>query len=273
MVDKQAGEAVDVHDLIRLLREAGRTILMPAFQHQSSRIHIKNDGSVVTEADMKCQQFIREELLVSYPGINFLGEEMPEGEQRVCLTNSPRFWCLDPLDGTTNFVTSFPAFGISLALIEHGRPVLACIHDPVRDEMFSALHHEGAWLNQQPLKVAPARPLSEAVGFIDFKRLHHELAIYLATKKHYRSQRNIGSCALEWAWLAAGRAQFIVHGSEKLWDYAAGCLLAEEAGCTVSNCKQQHPFHAKSLSSSIIAATSATLHQQLSCHLPLSGGV
>jgi len=261
---------VDIDPIIKLLREAGRMILMPAFQRQSNRIRTKNDGSIVTETDMECQQFIRERLAVLHPEISFLGEEMGDEEQLSCLRNGPRFWCLDPLDGTTNFVTSLPAFGISLALVEHGRPVLACIYDPVRDEIFSAIRGEGAWLNRQALKAAPAKPLSKAVGFIDFKRLHDKLATHLATEKYYRSQRNIGSCALEWAWLAAGRAQFIIHGNEKLWDYAAGCLLAEETGCTVSDFKQRHPFHAKQLSSSIVAATSADLHQQLSS-LPLSG--
>jgi len=264
MAGKRAGETIDVHLITELLREAGNEILLPAFQHQSNAIHTKDDGSIVTETDIKCQQFIREQLLASYPEINFLGEEMPEKEQRVCLQQKSRFWCLDPLDGTGNFVASFPVFGISLALMEDGLPVFACIHDPLRGETFSALRHGGAWLNNQPLHARPEQPLSEAIGFIDLKRLDHKLATRLATEKYCRSQRNIGSCSLEWAWLAAGRSQFIIHGSEKLWDYAAGWLLAKEAGCTVSDFNQQHPFHVNRLSSSIIAATSGTLHRQLS---------
>ncbi len=263
MVDEQVKETVDINHITELLREAGRTILMPAFQRQSNRIHTKNDGSVVTEADMECQRVIREKLAVLHPEIYFLGEEMEEEQQLACLRNGHRFWCLDPLDGTTNFVTSLPAFGISLALVEHNKPVLACIHDPVRDESFSAIRGEGACLNQRTMRAVPAKPLAETVGFIDFKRLRDGLASHLATEKCYRSQRNIGSCALEWAWLAAGRAQFIIHGNERLWDYAAGCLLATEAGCTVSDFRQRHPFHTKQLDSSIVAATSADLHRQL----------
>jgi len=263
MAGKQAGVTMDIHLISGLLRKAGSEILLPAFQHQSKITRTKDDGSIVTETDMKCQQFIREQLAVSYPEIGFLGEEMPEEKQRECLQQNNRFWCLDPLDGTNNFVTSFPVFGSSLALIENGAPTLACIHDPVRDETFTAIRHEGAWLNGQPLCVRSEQQLSEAIGFIDFKRLDHKLAIRMATKKYCRSQRNIGSCALEWAWLAAGRSHFIIHGSEKLWDYAAGCLLAGEAGCTVSNFERQPPFHANNLSSSIVAASSAALHQQL----------
>ncbi len=264
MADKRAGETIDIHLITELLRETGSGILLPAFQRQSNTSRIKGDGSLITETDMKCQQFIREQLAASYPEIGFLGEEMSEKEQQACLQQGTHFWCLDPLDGTSNFVASFPAFGTSLALMEDGLPVLACIHDPVRGETFSALRHEGAWLNNQPLHVRSEQPLSESIGFIDFKRLDHKLAIRLATKKYCRSQRNIGSCALEWAWLAAGRSQFIIHGSEKLWDYAAGWLLAKEAGCTASDFNQLHPFHVSRLSSSIVAAASGTLHRQLS---------
>ncbi|MDQ6957596.1 MAG: inositol monophosphatase family protein, partial [Mariprofundaceae bacterium] len=264
MADKQAGETIDIHLITELLCKAGSEILLPAFQRQSNTTRTKDDGSLVTETDMKCQQFIREQLAASYPGIGFLGEEMSEKEQQTCLQQENHFWCLDPLDGTSNFVASFPVFGTSLALMEDGLPVLACIHDPVRGETFSAFRHKGAWLNNQPLHVRSEQPLSEAIGLIDFKRLDHKLAIRLATEKYCRSQRNIGSCALEWAWLAAGRSQFIIHGSEKLWDYAAGWLLAGEAGCTASDFNQQHPFPANCLSSSIVAATSDTLHRQLS---------
>ncbi len=260
---KKKEHDVDILNINELLREAGKRILMPAFQHQSSTARTKSDGSIVTDTDLECQRFIHQELAVSHPDIGFLGEEMAEEKQLACLKKSNRFWCLDPLDGTTNFVTSFPAFGTSLALVENGRPVLACIHDPIRDETFSAIRHEGAWLNGQPLCARSGKPLSEAVGFIDFKRLHHDLAIRLVTEKCCRSQRNLGSCALEWAWLAAGRAQFIIHGSEKLWDYAAGWLLAEEAACSASDFNQRRPFPAKHLGSSIAAASSPALHRQL----------
>ncbi len=263
MTDKQTNIIADIGDISNLLQHAGKTILMPAFQHQSNRIHSKDDGSIVTNIDIECQQLICEQLALSYPDINFLGEEMSEKTQQECLQQGSSFWCLDPLDGTGNFVASFPAFGISLALIDGGMPVLACIHDPVRHETFTAIRHQGAWLNGQSLQMYPDKQLSDSIGFIDFKRLNKPLITRLIEGKHYRSQRNIGSCALEWAWLADGRVQFIIHGNEKLWDYAAGCLLVEEAGGILSDFKQCHPFHTSRLSSSIVAAASSQLHQHL----------
>jgi len=256
-------EGVDVHCIDALLREAGRDILMAAFKRQINTIHTKNDGSVVTETDLKCQRFIRKGLAGMCPDIAFLGEEMSPERQRACLEHEGRFWCVDPLDGTSNFITPMPLFASSLALVENGRPVLACIYDPVRDEMFIAIRNRGAWMNGHALRPGSEKELADAVGFIDFKRLGHTLAGRLVSERHYRSQRNIGSCALEWAWLAAGRARFIIHGGEKLWDYAAGCLLAAEAGCTVTDFNGRRPFAVKQLKSSIVAATSIPMHQQL----------
>lgn len=236
---------------------------MPAFREQASKKEIKEDGSVVTETDLKCQQFLQNELLSLCPDIAFLGEEMSSEEQLDCLNSGGRFWCVDPLDGTSNFTIPFPHFASSLALIKDGKPIFACIHDPVLDETFTASKGDGAFLNNTPIKAAVQKELTQAVGFIDFKRLDQNTAAMLATKKIFRSQRNIGTCALEWAWLATGRAHFIIHGGEKIWDYSAGSLLATEAGCHVTDFKNRDPFHTGQLSSSILATANSELHQQL----------
>jgi myo-inositol-1(or 4)-monophosphatase len=93
------------------------------------------------------------------------------------------------------------------------------------------------------------------------------LAAYVATQPAYHSQRNIGSCALEWAWLAAGRAHFIVHGGQKIWDFAAGSLLASEAGCSVGDFEGAPLFREQQLSSPVIAASNADLHGQLLAYI------
>ncbi len=246
-----------------LLKKAGETIIMPAFREHASAKTIKEDGSVVTETDLKCQQFLQNELLALYPDIAFLGEEMSQQDQLECLSHGGRFWCVDPLDGTSNFTIPLPHFASSLALIEDGGPVFACIHDPLLDETFSATSGGGAFLNNSPIHATPQSLLAHAVGFIDFKRLEPETATMLATKKLFRSQRNIGTCALEWSWLAAGRAHFIIHGGEKIWDYSAGSLIAEEAGCIVTDFGGRDLFHTDQLSSSIIATTHEKTHRQL----------
>ena len=243
-----------------IAKDTGQHILLPAFISQTSIQTRKNDGSIVTETDEKAQTFIQEALHALDPSIGFLGEEMTQEEQLQALHHGGKFWCVDPLDGTGNFTTPMPLFAISIALIEDGKPVLACIYDPVRDEMFSATLGHGLNINGKNYTPIPiSKPLDDCIGFVDFKRLKTPLAIKLVTQRHYRSQRNIGTCALEWAWLATGRAQFIVHGGQKLWDYAAGLLLAEEAACTVTDFEGNHPFAQSRLSCPIMATSNTNL--------------
>lgn len=254
---------VSLQALTSILQRAGEEIILPGF-HSSIQTSQKADGSIVTEIDLACQRFIEAELKRLDDSIAFLGEEMSEAEQLQCLKSSHgQYWCLDPLDGTTNFVASFPGFAISLALIESGLPLMACIYDPVRQETFSAERHAGASLNGQPIQCSSQQSLNEAVGYIDFKRLERDRAIPMACDRLYRSQRNIGSCALEWAWLAAGRGHFIVHGGEKIWDFAAGSLIVQEAGGYAGDFSGQGLFPCHTLSSPILAACSEQIQGKL----------
>ncbi len=246
-----------------IIKQAGSNIIMPAFYEKIVSAN-KSDGSVVTETDIACQSFIEQGLAALDANIPFLGEEMSEADQMQCLNEAGgQYWCLDPLDGTTNFVAGIPVFGTSLALIKDGHPVLACIYDPVRGETFSAIHGCGAHLNRTLIHAAEASELSGAVGFIDFKRLDAGAKQAMLNQGLYRSQRNIGTCALEWAWLAAGRGHFITHGGEKLWDFAAGSLIASEAGCMTGDFSGSPLFPCRKLSSPIIAACNQHIHAQL----------
>ena len=250
----------NIHHIAQILKQAGTDILLPAFQ-QHAQSQTKSDGSIVTKADIACQTYLQHALSLLAPHIGFLGEEMSDDEQCACLNSDTSFWCVDPLDGTSNFATPMPLFAISVALIQNGHPILACIHDPIRQETYTAQQGQGAYLNGQRLIHPSPILLQEAVGFLDFKRLQPTLSQAFAVQPIYRSQRNIGTCALEWAWLAAGRAQFLIHGAEKLWDYAAGSLLAAEAGYQVSDFSGQALFQKKALSSSILAAPESIHHQ------------
>jgi len=219
-----------VEDLLRRLRRAADGELMARFNRVVARI--KADGSLVTEADLAMQVRMQRELAGIFPAYGFLGEEM-DLDQRQAQIDKPGagFWVLDPLDGTSNFVTGIPYFAVSLALIVERRVELAMVYDPARQELFHALAGKGAWLNGKILgkRTAPAS-LRTAIALVDYKRLPAELAQRLVAAAPYGSQRSFGSVALDFCWLAAGRGHVYLHGRHNLWDYAAGLTILHEAG-------------------------------------------
>ncbi|MET0066334.1 MAG: inositol monophosphatase family protein [Candidatus Thiodiazotropha sp.] len=221
---------IDIEQLSAEIRDAALEELLPRFRRIGSQY--KSDGSVVTEADFAVQERVTRQLRRAYPQIPLLGEEMSgDQQQRIMQESDTGYWCLDPLDGTANYVAGMPCFATSLAYIQNGRTLLGVIFDPLRDECYSAVRGQGARLNGRPLQLeATSEALKSCVAMVDFKRLSRPLAARLATQPPYRSQRSIGSVALDWCWLAAGRFQLYLHGGSKLWDYAAGTLIFSEAG-------------------------------------------
>jgi myo-inositol-1(or 4)-monophosphatase len=223
-------------ELQSLVARAGREELLPRFERVDHRIKV--DGSILTDADLAMQRRLCRDLAQRWPQIEFMSEEMSRDKQEALLRNSDRLlWCLDPLDGTTNFAAGLPCFAISLALLSNGEPIVGVIYDPMHDECFRADKDRGAWLNERRLAVQSTRSsLDAAVALVDLKRLPATLARRLVEDSPYASQRNFGSSALEWAWMAAGRGHVYLHGGQKLWDFAAGSLILSEAGgysCTL----------------------------------------
>ncbi len=225
-------ELNDLHCVCELIRQAAQDELMSRFRQVEA--HDKADGSLITEADLAMQERLATELAQQWPQIHLLGEEMTAGEQQALLHDSAAgLWCLDPLDGTSNYASSIPFFAVSLGLSVAGKQVAGVVYDPVRDECFSALKGQGAWLNDQPLKPEHhPETLQASMAMVDLKRLPTQLVTAFAQTSPYRSQRSYGSVALDWCWLAAGRMQIYLHGGQKLWDYAAGSLILQEAGAS-----------------------------------------
>jgi len=230
--DMTATRGLDPAGLERLreiVTSAAREELLPRFA--KVRRGRKADGSVITEADLMMQQRIAVALRAEWPDTLFLGEEMTAAQQGRLLSTGKPLWCLDPLDGTGNFAAGIPFFSVSLALLDQGRAMAGIVYDPVRDECFSALHGQGARLNDTALTAVRAGlNLQQATGLIDFKRLPRELSIRLVSEIPYASQRSFGSVALDWCWIAAGRCHVYLHGRQNIWDYAAGHLVLQEAG-------------------------------------------
>ena len=225
----------DLQQLKAIIVSAAREELLPRFA-KVEREH-KADGSFLTEADLAVQERIAKQLLQHWPETVFLGEEMTAEQQAGLLASDQPVWCLDPLDGTSNFAAGIPYFAISLALLDKGEVVLGIVYDPLRDECFAASKVDGASLNGKPLQVpVSGLELNHATALIDFKRLAPELAVRLVRELPYASQRSFGSVALDWCWLAMGRSHIYLHGRSNIWDYAAGNFIFSKAGgysCTL----------------------------------------
>ncbi|MBV1775254.1 inositol monophosphatase family protein [Burkholderiaceae bacterium DAT-1] len=217
-----------VEQVVAVVKEAAATELMPRFLRVGS--NRKEDGTLFTEADVETQHALERSLptIVNCP---VLGEEMTDAEQQDLWREHDKLWVIDPIDGTTNFVHGLPYFAISVGLMQQGRPILAVIYNPVADELFYAEPGQGAWMNGQRLPLKKHVPaMSDAVAGVEVKWLGGRLPQRLAAIAPYGSQRNFGASTLDWCFLAAGRLDVYVHGGQKLWDYAAGCLILAEAG-------------------------------------------
>jgi len=261
-----------LNNLEKLIRDNAQAEIMSRFNQVD--YSMKNDGSFLTEADTAMQNTMISALEESYPEYQILGEEMSiEKQQALLNSNQSGLWILDPLDGTSNFAAGIPVFSVSIALIQNEEVVLGIIYDPVRDECFSAIKGQGAWLNGQVLESKTNRhELKQCIALVDLKRLPKGLAVKLAEEHPYASQRNFGSGALDWCWIAAGRGQLYVHGGQKLWDYVAGQLILQEAGGHACTFEKESIFISGLESRSVVAAADISLFEAwqnyLLCDLP-----
>ena len=219
-----------------IAREAG-ALLMHYFQ-KHIKIEYKGDADLVTAADRASEALIRERIQQQFPGHDVLGEEQGLNDQ-----GSDYRWYVDPLDGTTNFAHGYPVFCVSIALEyresqKQAQRIAGVVYDPTRDELFSAQQGRGAHLNGAPMQVSQTARLKEsllATGFPSQKR-HKNPNIHFYHQITLRTHgvRRAGSAALDLCNVASGRFDGFWEFSLNPWDTAAGVLIVEEAGGTVS---------------------------------------
>jgi myo-inositol-1(or 4)-monophosphatase len=252
---------IDRQQLQNIVREVAQNTLLPLYNNVQREY--KKDGSIITRADKAVQQALTLRLASICPEVLLLGEEMTADQQQALLDSGKPIWCLDPVDGTSNFAAGLPFFSVSLALIESGEVKAGVVLDPVRDELFSAVRGQGAWLNDEPLVAEnTGLHLKRSIAFIDFKRLPKNLTTRIVSDKPYGSQRNLGSIALELCWLAAGRGHIYLHGSQHIWDYAAADLILAEAGGYAATLQGDQPFSRSLQPRSTYAAIDHNLFEQ-----------
>jgi myo-inositol-1(or 4)-monophosphatase len=220
-------------------RAAGR-IHMERYERLERIVH-KSERDVVTEADHLSEELIIAAIRATFPGDGFLAEESGKTDARPpahppipASPKADRLWIIDPLDGTINYANGIPVFCVSIALVVDGKPTVGVVHDPSRGELFSAVAGRGATLDGIAVRLPAKERLIDSVVSVSlpgrgFARRNARLL------KAVRVTRDLGSAALELAYVANGRFDaFIQWGGLSAWDIAAAGLIAQEAGATVT---------------------------------------
>ena len=199
-------------------------------------VQFKGLVDLVTDADRAAEALIGERIKGAFPGHRFVGEEGTRGVEAEA--GAAFGWIVDPLDGTTNYAHAYPHFAVSIGLEHDGKVVLGVVYDPMRDELFAAERGRGATLNGAPLRVSAEETLIGsllATGFPYDPALRAEgLAVWGDLMHRCQGVRRDGSAALNLAYVAAGRLDGFYERPLQPWDMAAGTLLVEEAGGTVT---------------------------------------
>jgi myo-inositol-1(or 4)-monophosphatase len=208
--------------------QAAGEVLRSGFGQQQV-VRYKGEVDLVTEADEKAEQKIKEVLREAFPNYGMLTEESGElegeGDYR---------WIVDPLDGTTNYAHGLPIFSVSVALERAGETVLGVVHDPMAQETYAAERGGGATLNGRPIRVSDTDELIRALLATGFPYDRDEVPAVLDLFGRFamltQSMRRLGSAALDLCYVAAGRLDGYYERGVKAWDVAAGVLILEEAG-------------------------------------------
>ena len=221
---------------IRAARAAGNVIVRNMDRIDRLQIDQKQRYDFVSEVDHQAEAEIIQILQKAYPDHSILGEE----SGLIGATDNEFMWVVDPLDGTMNFLHGFPYFNVSIALKHNGRTTQGVVYNPVSQELLTATKGEGATLNNKRIRVSKASSLSTAlVGYGFPNREGDDLELHLKLLHEINSKasgvRRAGACALDLAYVAAGRMDgFWISGFGE-WDVAAGALLVREAGGLVND--------------------------------------
>lgn len=216
---------IDRDRLHAIVREAGR-IAFARWPGAGHALHSwdKTPGSLVSEADLEVDRFLKRELLRLLPSAAWLSEETADDKVR---TDSDLIWLVDPIDGTRDFVAGRSGWAVSVALVSAGRPLIGMLAAPARDEEWMAVAGQGATLNQAPIHASTRTQFAGAR--VPTHSLPKDDADLVAVEQP-------NSIALRIAMVADNRADLVATlrwGFE--WDIAAATLIAREAGAEVSD--------------------------------------
>lgn len=228
-------EAVD-----QILREAARAEIMPRFRNLSVHEVRQKSSAVdlVTDADEAAERMIAKRLREIFPHAVLIGEEAAERDPSLLdrVADADLAFLIDPVDGTKNFASGLPLFGVMAAAVIRGEVVAGWIHDPVGNDTAMAVRGEGAWIERSAggrvdLRVAPSASVRDMSGCASWHHMSEPLRSTVATNLTGFGSAACYRCAAhEYRMAASGHCHFLVYAKLMPWDHAAGWLLHREAG-------------------------------------------
>jgi len=217
------------------------------------------EGDLVTNVDLEVERKIKDFLLEETPNITIHAEET--GKSNI---SSKLIWCIDPLDGTTNYSHGYPFFGTSIGLIYDGIPILGAISAPYFNELYWGCISKGSFCNDVRIEISKPKSLCESLlvtGFAydRFETENNNYAEFCWLTHKTRGVRRGGAAALDLAFLASGKVDGFWERGLQIWDIAAGAIIVYEAGGIISN----YPQGELDLNSGKILASSPTINHEL----------
>lgn len=255
-----------LNDIAQIVLRAGAMVL--AAKDAAGAAEAKTSHrDLVTKYDRLVEEFLQKELLALLPDAAFLGEEGDETPRRE---QAEWLFIVDPIDGTTNFVQGFPNVCISVGLMCRDEMQFGVVYNPYTDELFCAERGKGTTLNGKRL-MAEDRDLEHSLLIFGSAAYYRELLpvttqIFDEAFEKVQDIRRFGAAALDFCYLAAGKAGVFFEARLCPWDYAAGSLIAQEAGITVSALSGEPlDFYRKC---SVLAGTPTAYRQLLAIAAP-----
>jgi len=239
-------------------RQAGE-ILMSGLG-QNIQIDYKGEIDLVTEIDRRSETFLLNKIRERFPDDRIVAEE-----SGVIQGKNGNIWHIDPLDGTVNYAHGIPFFAVSLGYVQGGKVRMGVVYDPVQDECFTAERGKGAHLNGKPLQASTADELIHSLLVTGFpydirERRDNNLDHYSNLSLQSQGVRRLGSAALDLCYVAAGRLEGFWEVQIQSYDIAAGVLIVEEAGGTVTDVHGGPDFLKPPCS---VLATNGHIHQAM----------
>ena len=216
-------------------------------------------GDLVTNVDLEVENKIKEYLLIKTPNVSINAEESGKLNKSTDLT-----WCIDPLDGTTNYSHGYPFFGTSIGLVYRNTPILGAISVPYLNELYCACIGEGSYCNDIKIQVSSPEILSESLlvtgfSYDRFETEDNNYAEFCYLTHKTRGVRRGGAAAVDLAFVAAGKVDGYWERGLEIWDIAAGAIIVKEAGGIISD----YPSGNFNLNSGRILACSPTIEEEL----------